>query len=121
MSTSQLIIICLTAIAIAAIAAAAWVFTHMHDDGEEELEPPARVGHRVTVHTKQPDDQTIFGVLVGDYADRIVLEDAEYVTASGATPISGQQHIATADIAWLDCHQLVAPFPEDFGVPHDRD
>src|SRR4051812_30075844 len=42
---------------------------------------PSRLGHRVTVHTKQPDDQTLFGVVVGEYDDRLALEDAEYVTA----------------------------------------
>ena len=69
--------------------------------------PPARVGSRVTVHTKKPDDQTIFGVLVGDYADRIVLEDASYVTPHGPAPMPGTQHVATRDVAWIDVHALV--------------
>lgn len=70
---------------------------------------PSRVGHRVTVHTKQPDDQTLFGVVVGDYLDRIALEDAEYVLAGGANkPLPGRQDIATDDIAWIDVHAHVA-------------
>lgn len=109
MSTAQLIIVCVTALLLVAIVAAAWVFTHLHGGADEqELEFPVRVGHRVTVHTKQPDDQTIFGVLVGDYEDRVVLEDAEYVAPSGSTPMSGRQHVATENIAWIDVHAHVA-------------
>lgn len=77
---------------------------------------PKRIGYRVTVHTKQPDDQTIFGVLTGDYKDRIVLEDAEYVTSTGAKPLPGKQHINVADIAWMDVHQQVAPVEEGMKV-----
>jgi hypothetical protein len=73
---------------------------------------PSRVGQRVTVHTKQPDDQTLFGVVVGDYIDRIALDDAEYVTAKGARPLPGRQDIATTDIAWIDVHGRVARDPE---------
>jgi len=70
---------------------------------------PSRVGHRVTVHTKRPDDQTIFGVIVGDYLDRVALEDAEYVVASGVNQsLPGRQDIASADIAWIDVHAHVS-------------
>lgn len=72
----------------------------------------SRLGHRVTVHTKQPDDQTIFGVVVGDYTDRIVLEDAEYVTQAGGKPMPGRPHVDTRDIAWIDDHGQVAAVPE---------
>lgn len=65
---------------------------------------PTRLGHRVTVHTKQPDDQTLFGVVVGDYSDRITLDDAEYVTAAGARALPGRQDIDRSDIAWIDVH-----------------
>jgi hypothetical protein len=65
---------------------------------------PAVVGHRVTVHTKQPDDQTLFGVVVADYTDRLVLDDAEYVTPQGASPLPGRQRIRWDDIAWTDDH-----------------
>lgn len=68
---------------------------------------PPRLGQRVTVHTKKPDDQTLFGVVVGDYTDRLALEDAEYVTAAGGQPLPGRQEIATQDIAWVDVHGAV--------------
>jgi hypothetical protein len=107
MTTAQLIIVCVTVLLLAGIAAITLILTRPLEDDDEAALPP-RVGHRVTVHTKQPDDQTLFGVLVGDYEDRIVLEDAEYITALGPNPMPGQQHIATADIAWIDVHALVA-------------
>lgn len=67
---------------------------------------PSRVGHRVTVHT---GEHTLFGVVVGDYTDRVALEDAEYVVAQGRNqPLPGRQDIATADIAWIDVHAHVA-------------
>ena len=110
MTNTQLLIVCITVLLLAGIVGNT-VARIFGETAEDEL-PPPRIGHRVTVHTKQPDDQTLFGVLVGDYADRIVLEDAEYVTPSGGKPISGKQHIATADVAWLDLHALVAELPE---------
>lgn len=95
------------ATATAALAAATDALElHARDRG------PSRVGHRVTVHTKQPDDQTIFGVVVGDYTDRIALEDAEYVVARGDNQVlPGRQDIATSDIAWIDVHAHVAAAP----------
>lgn len=80
---------------------------------------PPRTGYRVTVHTKKPDDQTLFGVLVGDYKDRIVLEDAEYVSPTGSTSLPGRQHVATDQISWIDVHALVAPIIDEFHR-HDR-
>lgn len=105
MTTFQLIIVCFTLLGLAALAAAVVLLVRWGQPSNEAA--PARIGHRVTVHTKKPDDQTIFGVLVGDYTDRVVLEDAEYVTSKGGTPISGRQDIATRDIAWIDVHALV--------------
>jgi hypothetical protein len=110
LTTLQLSIICITALSLALIAAA--TLAVIRDAGPAKSKAPPRIGHRVTVHTKQPDDQTLFGVLVGDYADRVVLEDAEYVNNLGATPIPGRQHIAMRNIAWIDVHALVAPVPE---------
>jgi hypothetical protein len=64
---------------------------------------PSRVGHRVTVHTKRDDDHTIYGVVAADYTDRLVLRDAEYVTAQGPRPIPGHEHhIPHANISWID-------------------
>jgi hypothetical protein len=73
---------------------------------------PTRVGHRVTVHTKRPDDRTLFGLVVGDYTDRLALDDAEYVTTDGGRPLPGRQDIARDDIAWIDVHAHVAPAPD---------
>jgi hypothetical protein len=69
---------------------------------------PSRLGRRVTVHTKPPADQTLYGLVTGDYADRLVLEDAEFVTAQGGQPLPGRQDIDRADIAWVDVHAHVA-------------
>src|SRR5688500_11922330 len=106
MTTLHLLIVCLTVVAVARS------FAGGRARRNEAEAPPPRTGCRVTVHTKQPDDQTIFGVLVGDYAARLVLEDAEYVTVHGAQPLPGAQHFATADVAWVDVHQLVAAVPD---------
>ena len=77
---------------------------------------PTRIGHRVTVHTKQPDDQTLFGVVVGDYTDRLALDDAEYVLrGQPAQALPGRQDIAKADISWIDVHAHVAT-PADVTV-----
>lgn len=65
---------------------------------------PSRVGQRVTVHTKRGDDRTFFGVVVGDYTDRLVLEDADLVHNGGTTPLPGRQDINRVDIAWIDAH-----------------
>jgi hypothetical protein len=69
--------------------------------------PPA-VGYRVTVHTKQPDDQTLFGLLAADYSDVLVLEDAQYVTPQGGRQLIGAQRIRWADVSWIDVHAHVA-------------
>lgn len=74
---------------------------------------PRRTNHRVTVHTKKPDDQTIFGLVVYDGIDRISLENAEYVSADGVTPMKGRQDIAKSDVAWIDVHQLVVAAAKD--------
>jgi hypothetical protein len=74
---------------------------------------PSRVGHRVTVSTRMPDDQTLFGVVVGDYTDRICLDDAEYVIAGAPNqPLPGRQDIAADNIAFVAVHGHVAT-----GVP----
>jgi uncharacterized protein YlxW (UPF0749 family) len=72
---------------------------------------PSRVGMRVTIHTKQPDDQSLHGVVMGDYTDRICLEDASYLIPGGMRPLPGRQDIDRRDIAWIDVHGHVAPVP----------
>lgn len=70
---------------------------------------PVRRGHRVTVHTVRPDDQTIHGVLVAEYADRLELEAAEYVTAQGAEPIPGATvAIHPSRVSWIEDYGVVA-------------
>jgi hypothetical protein len=61
-------------------------------------------GHRVTVHTKQPDDQTIHGVLVRETHDRFVLVDASYITDRGETPIPDRAVVFKASVSWLQEH-----------------
>lgn len=60
-------------------------------------------GRRVVVHTAKPDDQTISGVLIFDGPDRLVLEDAEYI--SSATVKNAIEHrvvIERARVSWLE-------------------
>lgn len=65
---------------------------------------PAR-GQVVTVHTKLPDDQTIRGVLVHEYRDRLILQDAEYIDEEhGAVPIAGAVRVPTAGVSWIQEH-----------------
>lgn len=109
MTTAQLVIVCSTVLLLALVAAGTLAHREqLRAARRDDAVTPPRVGHRVTIHTKQPDDQTIFGVLIGDYADRLVLTDAEYVTPRGGQPIPGEPHIATRDVAWIDVHALVA-------------
>ena len=79
-----------------------------------ERRAPGRIGQRVTVHTKQPDDHTIHGVIRAEYADRIVLEHAEYVTGSGPRPLPGVVHVEKREVAWIDSHgDVTAPNPAE--------
>ena len=55
----------------------------------------------VVVHTRRPDDQSIRGVLLGDYADRVVLRDAIYLYASGEQAAAGLVHIPRATISTM--------------------
>jgi hypothetical protein len=65
---------------------------------------PARAGRRVTIHTTQPDDQTLHGVLVRDYRDRLELVSASLVTAQGETDIPGTVHVPLERVSWLQDH-----------------
>lgn len=69
---------------------------------------PTRVGNRITINTKQPDDQTVAGVCVADYVDRISLEHAEYIRPGGnVTPIPGRYDIDKINISLVGVHDLV--------------
>lgn len=111
MTTSQLAIVCIFALlavlaVCAAIVAVAWL--KPQPETPSQASAPRRVGHRVTVHTKQPDDKTLFGVIAADYDDQLVLEHAELVTPLGTNPLPGRQHIPSRDISWIDVHALVS-------------
>jgi hypothetical protein len=113
MTTFQLLTICLTVLALAFVAAA--TFMYRVERGRRERatnQAPLIVGHRVTVHTRKPDEDTISGVVAGDYEDQLVLIDAEYVTPGGARPIpraDGGHRIRKESITWIDVYALVAP------------
>jgi len=115
LSTAQLLIVCLTILAAVGVVAGTVAFVTIRKPrrASDELPPPPRVGRRVTVHTKQPDDQTIFGVLAGDYSDRVSLEHAQLVTKDGTHALPGRQDIATRDVSWIDVHALVARLDVD--------
>lgn len=72
--------------------------------GRRLVPGPARAGRRVTVHTTQPDDQTLHGVLVRDYRDRLELVSASLVTAQGETDIPGTVHVPLDRVSWLQDH-----------------
>jgi hypothetical protein len=60
---------------------------------------PSLVGKTVVVNTRQPDDQTIRGVVYGHYADRITLRDAVYVTGVGEQAAPGLEHIPVGNVS----------------------
>lgn len=62
---------------------------------------PVLTGRTLVVHTRRPDDQTIRGILVGQYADRLTLRDAVYVHASGEQPVGGLVHVPTVNVAFV--------------------
>jgi hypothetical protein len=113
-STVQLVIVCVTVLLLAVTAAVAHVATATAR--EAAATPPAapvRTGRRVTIHTKEPDDRTIYGLLVADFPDRLSLENAEFVNAAGKHALPGRIDVATADISWVDVHAPIAHFAPD--------
>lgn len=81
-------------VAVSAIAALAWIAVH------SRVAPgPSLVGRTVVVNTRKPDDQTIKGVLHGQYADRWTIRDAYFVTGVGEQAIGGLYHIPVENIA----------------------
>jgi hypothetical protein len=98
MSTLELVIVCVTALLLPlSIATALSVRT---DSGEED----ALEGRTVTLHTKQPDDQTIHGSLVRETPDRLVLVDASYVSSTGEHPIPDRVIAMKSNVSWLQEH-----------------
>lgn len=66
------------------------------------LRPAPKIsGRTVVINTRRPDDQTIRGVIHGQYADRWTLRDAILITPIGEQPMQGLQHIPVANIAFV--------------------
>lgn len=65
---------------------------------------PLLVGKTVVVHTRKPDDQSVQGVVVGDYPDKVVLRDAVYFRSGGGVQEAGgaievlRHHISTVQV-----------------------
>lgn len=96
MTTLQLAIVCLTALAITATICAS--------RGPAARSRAAR-GSRVTINTLRPDDQTLTGIIDGEWPDRVRLVDAHVVTPSGAQPVpGGVVSIPKANEAWRQEH-----------------
>lgn len=139
MSTAQLLIVCLTVLAALVVVAVAvhrvvseiglvrravaredyaarrLEATAAREDAQAkaaDATAPSLLGHRVTVHTKDPDDRTFYGVVVGDYADQLCLEDGQFVTPHGAEDLPGRTRIDVPDRSWIDDHGVVAPAPD---------
>lgn len=86
---------------LAILASAAGVAAPIIKDRRRQRDtPPPIQGRTVVIHTRRPDDQSIRGVMVGMYADEVVLEQPQYITADGPRPIDGPLHVPTANIAW---------------------
>jgi hypothetical protein len=62
---------------------------------------PLLVGRTVVVNTRRPDDQTIRGVLHGQYADRWTLRDAAYVDGGSEHPVRELVHVPVTNIAFV--------------------
>ena len=77
------------------------------------LPAPALAGKSVVVHTKRPDDQSIRGILVGQYADRWILQDAVYLHREGSVAAEGVVHVPVLSISSV---QELAPPVEDTGA-----
>lgn len=75
---------------------------------EHFTEAPVTLGHAVTVHTKRPDDQSIHGLLIHEYRDRIELVDAHLVADPNKTLIPGVVRIASRNIAFRQDHPRAA-------------
>jgi len=59
-------------------------------------------GRTVVVHTRQPDDRSIRGVMVVDARDGLVLEDARYLQAGGQNiDLEGRVHVPAEAVAFI--------------------
>lgn len=64
---------------------------------------PSLASRTVLINTRRPDDQTIRGVVHGQYADRWTLREAVIVvTQNVESPVpGGVVHVPVANIAWV--------------------
>jgi hypothetical protein len=59
------------------------------------------IGETIVVHTRHPDDRSIRGVVVGWYADRIVLRGAaELLSADSRAAIPDLAEIPRGAVSW---------------------
>lgn len=94
MTTLQLAMVCLTVFGTVAVLRSPTLRTR-----------PAAHGHRVTINTRRPDDQTLTGIVDGEWADRVRLVDAHVVTATGTQPVPGGiVSIPKTNEAWRQEH-----------------
>lgn len=84
-------------VALAAVIALAYVAIR-----SRRSTGPSLAQKTVVINTRKPDDQTIRGVLHGQYVDRWTLRHAVVVTSLGEQPVGGGGivHIPVANIAW---------------------
>jgi hypothetical protein len=101
MNTLQLIIVCVTALGLAAI----YRLPAMVKSGGDALS-----GRTLVVHTRQPDDQTIRGVVHAFDDSLVVLRDAVYLTKDGQhQPAGGTVTIPRANISnWQELPAMAA-------------
>lgn len=95
--------ICLLALALALVGASIAAIVYSRTTAPVA---PALRTHTVLVNTRRPDDQTIRGVVYGEYADRLTLVDAVHLHqgAEGKVievPADGLVHVPTASISWI--------------------
>lgn len=91
MTTTQLIIICVTSVAIAALLRGGRAPAAADRD---EL-----VGLDVVVNTRRPDEMSARGVVVRANDDWLILRDATFLHASGGEPADGFVRIPRSAIS----------------------
>lgn len=92
MSTTQLIILCLTALAALVI----YTETAKQRDAARTTRRDAGqdsrlLGRDVVAHTR--DGQSVRGIVAAEYSDELVLRAATYLAATGRTPADGLVHL----------------------------
>lgn len=101
MTTLQLLIVCATAIILAAI----WRWPGMVKSGADAL-----TGRTLIVHTKKPDDQTIRGTVHAFDDQLVILRDAVYLVEGGKHhPAGGLVTVPRSSISnWQELPVAVA-------------